>query len=109
MSSWYSRSLFLMKPSLTTDLFRLSKAKPRKKKMMAMRIGGNVKTSRALKVFMLIHCDLHGDDVRSAIDGLYGLLDSYVRAARVIDIPNQIVSVAGIDGTDEHNIREDEY
>ena len=49
MSSWYSRSLFLMKPSLTTDLLRLSKAKPRKKKMMAMRIGGKVKTSRVLK------------------------------------------------------------
>jgi 3-dehydroquinate dehydratase len=38
-----------MKPSLTTDLLRLSKAKPRKKKIMAMRIGGKVKTSRVLK------------------------------------------------------------
>ena len=48
MRSWYSRSLFLMKPSLTTDLLRFSKAKPRKKKMMPIRIGGKVKTSRAL-------------------------------------------------------------
>lgn len=108
MSSWYSRSLFLMKPSLTTDLLRLSKAKPRKKKMMAMRIGGKVKTSRALKIVKLF-LDLHSNDVGSAIDGLNGLLDSYIRPARVIDIPYQIVSIAGIDGTDEHDIREDEY
>jgi hypothetical protein len=97
-----------MKPSLTTDLLRLSKAKPRKKKMMAMRIGGKVKTSRALKIVKLF-LDLHSNDVGSAIDGLNGLLDSYIRPARVIDIPYQIVSIAGIDGTDEHDIREDEY
>lgn len=108
MSSWYSRSLFLMKPSLTTDLLRLSRAKPRKKKIMAMRIGGKVKTSRALKVVKLF-LDLHSDDVGAAVDGLNSLLDSYIRPARVIDIPYQIVSIAGIDGTDEHDIREDEY
>lgn len=108
MRSWYSRSLFLMKPSLTTDLLRLSKAKPRKKKIMAMRIGGKVKTSRALKRVNLLR-DLHGDDVGTAVDGLNGLFDSYIRPAGVIDIPYQIVSVAAIDGTDEHDIREDEY
>jgi hypothetical protein len=97
-----------MKPSLTTDLLRLSKAKPRKKKMMAMRIGGKVKTSRALKEVKLFQV-LHGDDVGSAVDGLNGLLDSYIRSARVINIPYQIVSVAGIDCSDEHDIREDEY
>jgi hypothetical protein len=53
--------------------------------------------------------DLHSDDVGSAIDGLNSLLDSYIRPARVIDIPYQIVSIAGIDGTDEHDIREDKY
>jgi hypothetical protein len=97
-----------MKPSLTTDLLRLSKAKPRKKKIMAMRIGGKVKTSRALKIVKLF-LDLHSDDVGAAVDGLNSLLNSYIRPARVIDIPYQIISIAGIDGTDEHDIREDEY
>jgi hypothetical protein len=97
-----------MKPSLTTDLLRLSRAKPRKKKIMAMRIGGKAKTSRALKIVKLF-LDLHSDDVGSAIDGLNSLLYSNIRPARVIDIPYQIVSIAGIDGTDEHDIREDEY
>jgi len=108
MSSWYSRSLFLIKPSLTTDLLRLSKAKPRKKKMMAIRIGGKVKTSKVLIAVKILR-DLHCDDVGAAVDSLNGLLDSYIRPARVIDISYQIVSIAGIDGTDENDISEDEY
>ena len=75
---------------------------------MAMRIGGKVKTSRVLKVGKILQ-DLHGDNVGAAVDSLNGLFDSKIRPARVIDIPDQIVSIAGIDCSDEHDIREDEY
>ena len=52
--------------------------------------------------------DIHGNDVGAAIYGLNSLLHPYIRSAGVIDIPYQIVSIAGIDGTDEHDISEDE-
>ena len=40
-----------MNPSLTMDLLRFIKAKPMNKKIMAIRIGGNVNTFKTLKTF----------------------------------------------------------
>ena len=79
--------MFLINPSLTTDLFRFNRANPKKKNIMAIRIGGKVNTSRALdhlglEGMLYLHCD----DVSPTVDSLDRIKHPSVGPTRMANV-----------------------